>query len=50
MPHYEQIENHNLENLQTELNKYINNMWSDGVLDNTTVKFIMDGLQKNIRP
>ena len=26
MPHYEQIENHNLENLQTELNKYINNM------------------------
>jgi hypothetical protein len=26
MPHYEQIENHNLENLQTELNKYINNI------------------------
>jgi len=26
MPYYEQIENHNLENLQTELNKYINNM------------------------
>ena len=50
MPHYEQIENHNLENLQTELNKYINNMWSDDVLDKTTVKFIRDGLQKNIRP
>jgi hypothetical protein len=50
MPHYEQIENHNLENLQTELNKYINNMWSDGVLDKATVKFIRDGLQKNIRP
>ena len=50
MPHYEQIENHNLENLQTELNKYINNMWSDGVLDKATVKFIWDGLHKNIRP
>ena len=50
MPYYEQIENHNLENLQTELNKYINNMWSDDVLDKTTVKFIRDGLQKNIRP
>ena len=46
MPYYEQIKNHNLENLQTELNKYINNMWSDGVLDKTTVKFIRDGLQK----
>lgn len=50
MPYYEQIENHNLENLQTELNIYINNMWSDDVLDKTTVKFIRDGLQKNIRP
>ena len=46
MPHYEQIENHNLENPQTELNRYINNMWSDGLLDKTTVKFIRDGLQK----
>jgi hypothetical protein len=46
MPHYEQIENHNLENLQTELNKYINNMWSAGVLDKTIVKFIRDGLHK----
>jgi hypothetical protein len=48
MPHYEQIENHNLENLQTELNKYINNMWSAGVLDKTIVKFIRDGLHKKI--
>ena len=46
MPYYEQIENHNLENLQRELNKYINNMWSDDVLDKTTVEFIRDGLQK----
>ena len=48
MPHYEQIENHNLENPQTELNRYINNMWSDGLLDKTTVKFIRDGLHKKI--
>jgi hypothetical protein len=26
------------------------NMWSDGVLNKTTVKFIRDGLQNNIRP
>ena len=32
-------------------NKKINkNMWSDGVLNKTTVKFIRDGLQNNIRP
>ena len=49
-PHYENIETHDLENLQTELKKYIHKMYRESALDETTFKYLRDGLQKKVCP
>ena len=48
--HYKHITSHNLENIRTQLKQYIRNMVINDALDETTYKFLREGLDNAARP